>query len=605
MGSSGQPADQNPIMFTGQARFVADGGRCHSLGISLSYPDYLTAKFSASGPNLTVTGATTVDIFFDTETNYRYPTQNAWEGEMNKKLDAAVHKGFNTIKGEAISDVQSLIDRASIDLGSSPDGQANQPIDKRVLQSRANMTDLELITLTWNYGRHLLVASSRNTEDIVDFPPNLIGTWNNDTSASWGGKFTININIEMNLWPAEQTNLAEMAEPLFELMAVAKPRGQNMARGLYGCGGTVFHHNLDVWGDPAPTDNYTTSTMWPSGAGWLVQHMSDYYRFTGDKEFLRNTAYPFLVDVATFYQCYTFEWEGNKVTGPSLSPENAFYIPANDSVAGQQAAMDIAPEMDNQLMRDVMNSIVEFAKVLGISDKDRDVVAAKDFLPSIREPRIGSYGQILEWRYEYNETDPGMRHLSPLYGLHPSTQFGPLVNETLFNAAKVLLDHRVEYGSGSTGWSRTWLINEYARALSPDDVWTHIQGWYATYPTTALWNTDHGAVFQIDGNFGITSGLTEMLIQSQTGTIYILPAVPTNKMPTGSFKGLMARGGFEVDAQWKGGNFTQGTVKSLLGNELAIRLENGTSFTVNGRKYTAPVKTEKNKTYVIRPESRH
>lgn len=327
--------------------------------------------------------------------------------------------------------------------------------------------------------------------------------------------------------------------------------------------------------------------------------MIDHYRFNGDKYFLRKTAYPFLVDVATFYQCYAFIWEGNMVTGRSISPENGFIIPSNDSIAGNGAAIDIAPEMDNQLMRDIMKVVIEVAEVLEIPDTDAIVATAKEFLPLIREPRVGSYGQLLEWRYEFNESTPGNRHLSPFYGLHPSNQFQALVNESLFNAAKVLLDHRVSSGSGTTGWSRTWLINQYARALSAADVWYHIQQWYARYPTTALWNTDHGATFQIDGNFGITSGLTEMLLQSQTGTIYILPALPLEPIPTGSFKGLMARGGFEIDAEWENGKLMNATVTSKLGNELKLRVQDGEIFSINRKVYTGPIKTKKGQKYVV------
>ncbi|KAJ5812239.1 glycoside hydrolase family 95 protein [Penicillium riverlandense] len=585
--SSGQPAEQHPFEFTGQARFVADG-----------------AKFTSSDSNLTIAGATTVDIFFDTETNYEYHTREEWEGIMNKRLDTAMKKGFMNLKKEAIDDFMALSNRAELDLGKSPNGLAELPLDQRVNRARTSLDDLELVTLTWNYGRHLLISSSRNTPDVVDMPPNLIGVWNNDTFAAWGGKFTIDINIEMNMWPVDPTNLGELGEPLFELMNVAKPRGQKMAEGLYGCPGTVFHHNLDIWGDPAPTDNYTAATMWPMGAAWLVQHMIDHYRFSGDKDFLREKAYPFLVDVATFYQCYAFLWEGNLVTGPSLSPENGFYLLNNQSEVGQWAAMDIAPEMDNQLMRDVMKGVLEGAEALGIPGDDKAVKAAKKFLPLIREPRIGSYGQLLEWRYEYNETTPGMRHLSPLYGLHPSNQFEPLENNTIFNAAKVLLDRRVQYGSGSTGWSRTWLACQYARALSGSDVWFHVKKWYETYPTTALWNTDHGAVFQIDGNFGITAALTEMLLQSQSldHTIYLLPALPS-EVPTGSFKGLVARHGFEVDVEWKDGNFTRGTVRSKLGNELKLRVQDGELFSVNGKIYTGPINTEVGKEYIITPNN--
>ncbi|KAL7935561.1 glycoside hydrolase family 95 protein [Trichoderma chlorosporum] len=579
-GTSGQST--GPILFTGEARFVASG-----------------ATFSASGGTLTITGATTLDVFIDVETNYRYPSASALSTELSNKINAAVSSGFQAVHDAAIADSSALLGRANINLGTSPNGIASQSTDQRVKASHSNFNDPQLITLVWNYGRHLLVASSRNTSAAIDFPPNLQGVWNNATSAPWGGKFTININTEMNLWPAGQTNLIETQEPLFDLLGVAKPRGEEMAQKLYGCNGTVFHHNLDVWGDPAPTDNFTSSTMWPMGATWLAQHMMEQYRFNGDLNFLRNTAYPFLLDVSTFLQCYTFTWQGNRVTGPSLSPENTYVVPSNANQAGSQEPMDMAPEMDNQLMRDVMNSIIEAAAALGISSSDSNVQAAKNFLPLIRTPRIGSYGQILEWRSEYGETDPGHRHLSPLYGLHPGSQFSPLVNSTLSVAAKALLDHRVAGGSGSTGWSRTWLMNQYARVFSGADVWKHLTAWFATYPTPNLWNTDHGATYQIDGNFGFTSGITEMLLQSHTGTVHLLPALPGSNLPTGSVQGLMARGGFEVDINWQNGNFQNATVTSTRGGQLTLRVASGQSFRVNGATYSAPIQTSSGAKYTI------
>lgn len=448
----------------------------------------------------------------------------------------------------------------------------------------------------------MLVAASRNTEADVDMPANLQGVWNNATTAAWGGKYTININTEMNYWPAALTNIIETQEPLFDLLKLAQPRGQEMAKGLYGCNGTVFHHNLDLWGDPAPTDNNTSSTMWPMGAAWLVQHMMDHYRFTGDKDFLEGTAYPYLVDVATFYECYTFEWEGSRVTGPSISPENTFVVPDDMEEPGKGEAMDIAIEMDNQLMRDVMTGLIEAADVLGIADSDKNVAAAKEFLPLIREPQVGSQGQILEWRQEYEEEEPGHRHLSPLYGLHPSNQFSPLVNETLSTAAKVLLDQRVDAGSGSTGWSRTWMINQYARLHSGSDAWEHVQAWFATYPTGNLWNTDSGSGFQIDGNYGFTSGITEMLLQSHAGPVHILPALPADAVPAGSAKGLLARGGFEVDLEWEGGEFKAAVVTSKLGGELSLRVQDGCDFLVNDELYTDPIQTTKGEKYEIASE---
>ena len=550
---------------------------------------------------MTITGATTIDVFFDAETNYRYGNQEALQAEIDRKLSAATEQGFEKIKEDAINDASSLLGRASLDLGPSPDGLADLPTDERVANARNGDTrDIQLSTLAWNLGRHMLVASSRDTQADIDLPANLQGVWNNETTAAWGGKYTININTEMNYWPAASTNLIDAVQkPLFDLMQLARPRGQDMARKLYGCNGTVFHHNLDVWGDPAPTDNYTSSTMWPMGAAWLVQHMMDHYRYTGDEKFLQETAYPFLVDVATFYECYTFEWKGAMVTGPSLSPEADFIVPDNMTVAGSNEPMDLDVEMDNQLMRDVFTSLLEAAKVLGIDDADKDVSAAAKFLPLIREPRIGSLGQILEWRYEYQEGDAGHRHLSPLYGLHPSHQFSPLINDTLSSAARVLLDHRVDNGSGSTGWSRAWLINQYARLFDGAAAWSHVQAWFEKFATPGLWNTDSGSGFQIDGNFGLTSGITEMILQSHAGVVHLLPALPAEASPSGSVKGLLARGGFEVDIEWDEGAFEAATIKSIIGGKISLRVGDGVGFLVNGENYTGPIDTSKGDTYTV------
>lgn len=446
----------------------------------------------------------------------------------------------------------------------------------------------------------MLVAASRNTEADVDFPANLQGVWNNETTAAWGGKYTININTEMNYWLATSTNMMEIEEPLFDLLKVAQPRGQEMAKELYGCEGTMFHHNLDIWGDPAPTDNYTASTMWPMGAAWLVQHMMEHYRFSGDKDFLEETAYPFLVDVAKFYHCTAFEFNGALVIGPSLSPEISFKVPNNMSVAGDTVAMDLDVEMDNQLLRDVFTSLIEAADVLGIEDDD--VEAAKDFLPRIREPRIGSLGQILEWRYEYEEDEPGHRHFSHLYGLHPSHHFSPTVNESLADAARVSLNYRMENGSGSTGWSRTWAINLYARLFDGSEAWKHVEGWFSNFATEGLWNTDNGSGFQIDGNYAFTSGITEMLLQSHAGIVHLLPALPADASPSGSFKGLLARGGFVIGVEWEDGSFKSASIESTLGGKLKLLVSNGASYSVDGKSFKGQsdeLETERGQTITI------
>ncbi|KAI2628262.1 glycoside hydrolase family 95 protein [Xylaria nigripes] len=579
-GSSGQDVD--PILFTGKFRFVANG-----------------ANMTASGSNIQITGATVIDVFFDTESNFRYPNASQLDAAIDMKLGAAISDGFDSVRDAAIADASALLERASIDLGQSPNGLADLPTDQRLLKARSSGDDIELVTLAWNFGRHLLVGSSRNTSAVVDFPANLQGVWNNATGAPFGGKYTININIEMNYWPSMTTNLFEVQQPLYDLLERAKPRGEQMARDMYGCNGTVFHHNLDIWADPAPTDKFPSSSMWPMGAAWLVQHMIEYYRFSNDTDFLRSTAYPFLIDVATFYYCYTFENDGWQITGPSLSPENTFQVPSNFSVAGDGESTDVNISMDDQLMRAVMNAIIEAAAALGISDSDAEVTKAKEFLPLIRPPQIGSLGQILEWRFEYGETEVGHRHFSPLWSLFPGSGFTPFLNKTLADASGVLIDRRIGGGSGSTGWSRTWAINLYARLFRPDDVWAMIQGWFAKFPTEGLWNTDSGRTFQIDGNFGFTSGITEMILQSHVG-IHILPAVPS-EIPTGNVKGLTARGGFVVDAQWEGGNFKTATITSNSGSDLTLRVLDGIDILVNGVAYTGPVHTVKGQQYVITP----
>ncbi|CAI0645296.1 unnamed protein product [Colletotrichum noveboracense] len=364
----------------------------------------------------------------------------------------------------------------------------------------------------------------------------------------------------MNYWSAGPTNLIETQEPLFDLMKVANPRGKAMAKAMYGCDGTMFHHNLDVWGDPGATDNYTSSTMWPMGAAWLVQHMVDHYHFTGDKTFLADVAYPFLIDVATFYECYTFEHEGYRITGPSLSPENTFVVPSNFSVAGRSEPMDIDIPMDNQLMHDVFSAIIEAADILGIDDTNQDLKKAKDFLPRIKPAQIGSKGQILEWRYEYKESAPR-----------------------------------------STGWSRTWMINMYARSFRGADAWEQVKGWFATFPTANLWNTDKGSTFQIDGNYGFTSGIAEMLLQSHTGTVHILPALPGEAVPTGSAKGLVARGNFIIDVEWENGAFKRAGITSKTGGKLNLRVGNAESVLVDGDMYTVEIRTTEGQVLEITP----
>ncbi|KAJ7908428.1 glycoside hydrolase family 95 protein [Mycena leptocephala] len=585
-GSSGQSVQ--PILWTGQARFVPDEG----------------AAVSVSGTNLIITNASSVDMFFDTETSYRYANEAAWEAEMRRKIDAAFALGYDAVKSAAIADTTALLARVTLDLGVSPNGWAALPTNDRLAIARNTSEDVQLSTLVFNFGRYLLAASSRPSNDgTVALPANLQGIWNNSTSAPFGSKYTININIEMNYWLAGPTNMIETELPLFDLISVATPRGRSAAERMYGCPGVVFHHNLDLWGDPAPVDNFTASTMWPFGSAWFAWHAIDHYRFTQDKTFLRDVAYPFLSEVTSFYECYAFENDGYNVTGPSLSPENSFRVPLNESVPGASESVDIAPAMDGQLMTEIFQGLLEAASILGIPSSDPAVAAARAFLPTIKPQQIGSLGQILEWRVEYTEPIPGQKHLSPLWALMPGRAFSPLINSTLFDAAQVLLDRRVSHGSGGTGWSRTWLIAQYARAFRGADAWTQLGQWFALFPPPySLYNTGgtDGFFFQIDGNFGFVSGVTEMLLQSHAGVVHLLPALPADAVPTGSVTGLLARGNFKVDIEWKDGALLNANVTSGSGGSLELRVGDGTrEVLVDGVAYTGPLATTKGTMYVV------
>ncbi|PWY67112.1 alpha-L-fucosidase 2 precursor [Aspergillus sclerotioniger CBS 115572] len=573
----------DPIRFTAGARFVADGGRIVS-----------------NGTAVVVRGASTVDIFFDTETSYRYSSQAEWQAEITKKLDAASRAGYVAVKENAIADYSALSGRVDLNLGSS--GSAgNLPTDTRLVNFRTDPdSDPELVSLMFNFGRHSLISSSRASESPA-LPANLQGLWNQDFDPAWGGRFTIDINLEMNYWPAEVTNLADTFSPFIDLMDIVKSRGLDVAESMYHCsnGGYVLHHNTDLWGDAAPVDNGTEWTMWPMGAAWLSANLIEHYRFTRDETILRARIWPLLQSAARFYYCYLFPFEGYYITGPSISPEAAFIIPGDMSIAGNEEGIDIAPTMDNSLLYELFQSVIETCEILKINTTD--CTNATSYLAKIKPPQIGSSGRILEWRLDYEEADPGHRHMSPIFGLFPGYQLAPLVNETLAAAAKAFLDWRIAHGSGSTGWSRTWTMNLYARLLDGDQVWNHTQIYLQRFPSPNLWNTDSGpdTVFQIDGNFGFTSGIAEMLLQSYE-KVHLLPALPT-AVPKGHVFGLMTRGNFVVDMVWEGGVLSEANITSRSGSVLDIRVQGGVDFTVNGEGYTGPIGTNIGKVYTVVP----
>ncbi|ORY14534.1 Six-hairpin glycosidase-like protein [Clohesyomyces aquaticus] len=551
---------------------------------------------AASGNSIQVSKASTIDIFFDAETSYRYSSSSAWEAELKKKLDSAVAMGFPSFKSDATADYSSLMGRVSLDLGSSG-STGSQTTDARLSAfKRSPNADPQLATLMFNFGRHSLVASSRDT-GAKSLPANLQGIWNDNFSPPWQSKYTININTEMNYWPALSTNLAETHKPLFDLIEVVRQRGAAVAKTMYGCPGFVAHHNTDLWGDSVPVDGGTSYSVWPMGGAWLTFHLMEQYRYTQDKQFLQEKVWPVLQANADFYYCYMFNFNGNMVTGPSLSPENTFKVPSGMSTSGRTEGADIAPAMDGEILFALFTNIIDACKILGITDSN--LTKAQDYLSKLRLPQIGSNGRILEWRGDYPEAEPGHRHMSPLWGLYPGSQMTPLVNQKLATASKALVDHRMQSGSGSTGWSRTWVMNIYARLLDGDNVWSNAQAFIQKFPSTNLWNTDNGpgTSMQIDGNFGYTAAIAEMLLQSH-GPVHILPALP-KAVAKGSVTGLAARGNFVVDISWEGGALKQAVVMSNSGVNLDLRVQNSVSILVDGKAYSGPISTTAGTKYVI------
>ncbi len=561
-GQATQDGKHKGVKFEAQLRIIPEGGK-------------LIPKLSA------VDKADAVTLLLVATTDYNFnepykPLKRDLARVCAKQLAAVEKKSFERIKADHIAEHRRLFRRVSLDLGTTP--AAGEPTDERLRALREGTEDPALTALYFQFGRYLLISCSRPGT----MPSNLQGLWNEHIAAPWNADYHININIQMNYWPAEVTNLSECHEPFFKLTEALIPSGRKTARDVYNCRGFVAHHTTDAWLHTSPFGNVGYG-MWPMGAAWCTQHFMEHYRFGGDEKFLKTRAYPVLKEASLFFLDWLVEHPrtGELVSGPSNSPENRFRTPD-----GKTCNLSMGPSMDQEIIWDTFTNLIEAAEILGIEDDFiREVIAARSKLAL---PKIGPDGRLMEWIEPFEEPDPHHRHISHLFALHPGRQYTHQLKPEMLDAARKSLEFR-GFG-GDVGWSNAWKTCFFARMHDGEQAHWYLSRLVGRNAFPNLLNGCWpGRVFQIDGNYGGCAGIAEMLLQSHVGEIHLLPALP-KAWAEGSVKGLCARGGFEVNIAWKDGKLIKADIHAKRGGICKVRHEDkvveiktraGKSYTLN------------------------